>query len=503
MYRGDRPAARPPEGALAAVDLGSNSFHLVVAQEENGAIHLVDRIRERVGLAEGLVGDGTLAPPVAARALECLHRFGQRLAGIPSDRVRAVGTATFRKLERKGFRREAEEALGLPIEVVPGREEARLVYLGVAHTLGDDVSRRLVVDIGGASTECVLGERFESEHERSLSMGCVSWSREHFKNGKISRKRMDKARIAARLQLEPIEQEFKRHGWEDCIGASGTIRAATEIARRQGWGDGALTLAGLTRLEQALVDAGHVDDLKLDGLEQDRRPVIAGGVAVLAAIFEGLEIESLRPCKGALREGVLHDLVGRIQHEDVRARSVAEFADRFGADAAQAARVEHTALSLFDQVAGEWDLGGEDRTLLSWAAQLHEVGLAVSWLSYHKHGSYLVANADLRGFSRQGRDTLALLVRAHRRRVPVDPIDALPRDWRKRIRILVLILRLAVRLHRGRGAVPLPPLGLRGGGSTLELVFPSGWLEEHPLSRADVEDEATVVAPLGFELRVS
>lgn len=494
--------AHATDGPLAAVDLGSNSFHLVVAQEEAGAVRVIDRLRDRVALAEGLGEDGSLTEEVGERALACLHRFRQRLKGIPPERCRAVGTATFRKLHKKGFRQQAEEALGVPIEIVPGREEARLIYLGVAHTLGDDSGRRLVVDIGGASTECVLGERFESMHEHSLSMGCVHWSLQYFKGGRLSPKRMEKAKIAARLQLEPIEANFRRHGWEDCIGASGTIRSAAEIVRRAGWGE-ELTAEGVARLEAAIADAGHVDELSLDGLDADRQPVIAGGVAVLAAVFEGLGIQRMHTSKGALREGLLYDLVGRIHHEDVRGRSVQAFADRFGIDDDQAARVRNTALSLFGQVSETWGLTELDRQFLNWAAHLHEVGLSISWLSYHKHGAYLVANADLRGFSRQGRDTLGLLVRAHRRRVPLSAIDDLPGAWRKRVRRLVFLLRLAVRLHRARGAIAIPSLRLNVSGDEAQLKFPKGWILEHPLTQADVEDEAAMCEPLGIALRLT
>lgn len=485
------------------MDLGSNSFHLVVAQEEAGEVRMVDRLRERVALAEGLEEGGGLSVEVEGRALDCLHRFGQRLGGLPAHRVRAVGTATFRKLRRRGFREQAEEALGFPIEVLPGQEEARLVYLGVAHTLGDDSGRRLVVDIGGGSTECVLGERFESIHERSLSMGCVRWSLAHFGGGKITARRMARARMAARLQLEPIEEDFRRLGWTSCIGASGTIRATAEILRRQGWGEGPVTREGLARLEEALVEAGHSDELVLEGLDPDRRPVIAGGVAVLSAVFEGFGLESMSISKGALREGLLYDLLGRSHHEDVRARSVREFAERFGVDLEHSQRVERAALGLFDQAAPAWKLEELDRMLLSWAAQLHEVGLSISWPGHQKHGSYLVENADLRGFSRQGRDTLALLVRAHRRRPPLQELDALPKRWRKRVLRTALLLRLAVRLHRGRGAhaLPDPVLSVTAGG--LELCFPEGWLDAHPMTRADIEEEAELLEPLGLSLSVA
>ncbi len=502
MQPDDAFTSRELEGPLAAVDLGSNSFHMVVARAEGGSIRMVDRLRERVGLAEGLTEDGPLDAEVAERALACLGRFGERLVGVPEGRLRVVGTATFRRLEGNGFRERAERALGHPIEVVGGREEARLVYLGVAHTLGDDAGPRLVVDIGGASTECVLGQRFESERERSLSMGCVSWSARFFRGGKITRRRMEKARLAARVELEPIEREFRRRGWDSCIGASGTIRAAADIVRCQGWGE-SLTSKGLAKLEGALVSAGHVDRLELDGLEQDRRTVVAGGVAILTAVFEGLGIDTMRTSKGALREGVLHDLTGRIHHEDVRSRSVQDFALRFAVDTEQSARVLGTALDLFDQAAPEWGLDHQDRRWLTWAVELHEIGLAISWLGYHRHGEFMIAASDMRGFSRQGRAFLALLVRSHRQKMPLDSIEALPGKRRLGARRLILLLRLAVRLHRGRGATFLPPLELAVTGRTLRLVFPPGWLEEHPMTEADMQDEAAASAPLGLELQIA
>jgi len=493
----------PDSSSLAAVDLGSNSFHLIVAREESGAVRMLDRLRDRVALAEGLTQEGRLTAPVEERALACLRRFRERLIDVPTDRVRAVGTATFRKLERGcDFLAGGAEALGHEIEILPGREEARLVYLGVAQTLGDDAGRRLVVDIGGGSTECVLGERFESEYERTLSMGCVRWSLEHFRGGKISRSRMERAELAGRLQLEPIETAFRRRGWQSCVGSSGTIRAVAEILRANGWGDGTITPRGLTRITRALIDAGHADRLDLAGLEEDRRGVIAGGVAVLRAVFAGLGVERMEPCKGALREGLLYDLLGRIHHEDVRESSVTAFAERFGVDAAQAERVRETVLEFFEQVRAPWKLGETERRMLTWAASLHEVGLTVAWPGFHKHGAYMVEHADLRGFSRQGRERLALLVRAHRRRVPVELIEDLPRKLRKKTRRMVLLMRLAVRLHRGRGALDLPPLGLEVDGSQLRLVAPADWLLAHPLVRADVEDEALVLAPLGFELEL-
>lgn len=487
---------------LVAVDLGSNSFKLVVAEEADGGLRHVDRLRERVALAEGLREDGKIAPDVADRALECLERFRQRLVGIPPNRIRAVGTATFRKIKKRSFLRKAEAALGHEIEVLPGKEEARLVYLGVAHSLGDDVGKRLVVDIGGASTECILGERFESTRERSLSMGCVRWTMRFFGEGKVSRRRIEQAELAARIELEPIEREFRQHGWDSCIGSSGTILAVAEILARQGWGDGSVTPRGLSKLTRAVTAAGRIDALALEGLKEDRKPVLVGGLAVLRAVFAGLGIKQMSPTKGAVREGLLYDLLGRIHHEDVRMRSVRDFARRFGVDEEHAERVRESALALFDQVAGGWQLTDGDRRLLGWASELHEVGLAVSWLSHHKHGAYLIQHADLPGFSSERRDRLAWLVQAHRRRVTPPHFGQVSGARDERTLRLAVILRLAVRLHRNRGTVDPPPLRAEVAGQRVSLGFPDGHLEGHPLTRAEMEDEGQVLAPLGIQLTV-
>ena len=498
-------SSRDPSSSaqLVAVDLGSNSFKLVVAEEAEGGLRHVDRLRERVALAEGLGPDGVLDAGVADRALDCLARFRQRLIGISPERVRAVGTATFRKIRGRTFLRAAENALGHEIEVLPGKEEARLVYLGVAQTVGDDAGRRLVIDIGGASTECILGQRFESSSERSLSMGCVSWSRQHFPGGKISRKRMEAAELAARIELEPIEREFRAHGWKSCIGSSGTILSAAEIIERNGWGDGSITPRGLAMLTGALLDAGHMDQLKLQGLKEGRKQVIAGGVAVLRSVFAGLGIKQMHPTKGALREGLLYDLLGRIHHEDVRVRSVRNFASRFDVDLVHAARVRDSALLIFDSVAEDWCLTSGDRRLLGWAAELHEVGLAVSWLAHHKHGAYLVRNADLPGFSRERKDRLSWLVRAHRRRFEVPVFEQLNPQRDQRTLRLAIVLRLAVRIHRSRASETMGTIHTRVDGSRIVLSLLPDFLDEHPLTRAELEDEASMLEPLGYELSIT
>ncbi|MEM9379460.1 MAG: Ppx/GppA phosphatase family protein [Planctomycetota bacterium] len=493
-------AAPLDESALAAVDLGSNSFHLVVAREFEGRPRLIDKLRERVALAEGLHG-GELDAVVQARALATLERFGERLQAVPATRVRAVGTATFRKLrDGEAFLRRASEALGASIEIISGTEEARLVYLGVAHSLGDNGGRRFVVDIGGGSTECMLGERFASLRGDSLRMGCVTWSRRYFPAGRMTSDGFTRGELAARVELEPVAHLYGPEQWDHAIGSSGTVRAVGAILEQQGWTDGSIDVKGLDRLRDLLLDVGDSSELELEGMRPDRRDVLAGGLAILRAVFASLGVERMDPSRGALREGVLHDLLGRIHHEDVRETSAHAFIDRLGLDAGHGRRCRRTAEALFDQVEGALGLAPGDRLLLGWAALLHTIGLAVSHSGYQKHGAYLVENADLAGFSRQDRRQLAVLIRGQRRRLRPDLLAALPPERLHAMRCLLPILRIALRLHRDRTERIPPTPELRASGSRFRLSFSDGWLDEHPLTRADLERESKQLDAFGVVL---
>ncbi len=488
------------DGFLAAVDLGSNSFHMIVARESHGGPRIVDRLRDRVGLAEGVGHKRKLDRRVEERALATLERFGQRLSGIPAERVRAVGTATFRRLRDGTFLTRAEEALGHGIEIVAGVEEARLVYLGVAHSLGDDEGRRLVVDIGGASTELVLGQRFEALTVDSLSMGCVTFSESFFPAGALSPKAMRRAILAARQELESLEAGYRRAGWQSCIGSSGTILAVATILEREGWGDGSVTRPGLERLVKAIGRGGEMARLELRGLDDERRSVLAGGVAVLSAVFDALSLQCMETSKGALREGLLFDLLGRIRHEDVRQRAILDFCARAGVDAPQAERVEATALVLFDQVADDWKLDPEDRLTLAWAARTHEVGLMLAYRGQHKHGAYMIANTNLRGFSQGEQARVAALVRLHRRKPGLDALPEFEVTDTTRLRRLTALLRLAAVLHRGRGSTEPGAPQLEASSALLRVAFSEGWLLDHPLTRADLEVEAGHISVLGLRL---
>jgi exopolyphosphatase / guanosine-5'-triphosphate,3'-diphosphate pyrophosphatase len=494
----------PIPDVIAAVDLGSNSFHMVVARYSHGQLIIVDRLREMVRLAAGLDEQGRLERHASDAALACLERFGQRLRDMKAASVRAVGTNTLRKARRKGaFLDRARAALGHPIEIISGIEEARLIYLGVTHTMPSEPGRRMVVDIGGGSTEIIIGEGLQSRRLESLHMGCVSMSQLHFEDGTISEKRVKKARLAARLELEPVQATFKSFGWDYAVGSSGTIRTVSDILRAKGQADGVITANALDQLLDSSIRAGEFSKLKLPGLAEERIPVFVGGLSILAEVFEVLGIKSMRVAEGALREGLLYDMVGRFTDEDARVRSVRAMQGRFHVDVAQAERVEETALSFLGQAAREWGL--EDsfaEQVLSWATRLHEIGLDVSHSHYHKHGAYLLEHADLPGFPQEEQRILACIVGAHRRKLPRETLQDLPPPWHIKAEFLIVLLRLAVLLHRGRSVIALPLISLNAKGHSVEIAFPRGWLDDHPLTAADLEIESEYLKSAGFKLKI-
>jgi exopolyphosphatase/guanosine-5'-triphosphate,3'-diphosphate pyrophosphatase len=485
----------------AALDLGSNSFHMIVGRLERGQLRIVDKLRERVRFAAGLDADRNIMPEAWDRALACLERFGERLDGMPSTRVRAVGTNTLRKARNsRKFLEHAAHALGYPIDIISGREEARLIYLGMAQSMPAIEGRRLVVDIGGGSTEIILGEGFDIVEADSKYMGCVSFSERFFGGGEITAKGFRKAQLAAELELQSIAQPYRRLGWTHAIGCSGTIHAVQEIVRANGWGDDGFTPKALKKLRKALVAVGSVDALDLPGLQPDRKPVIAGGVAIIEAIFLDLRIEQMVASPGALREGVLYDLVGRIRHEDVRDRTIKWFEEHYAVDAEQAARVEQTALTLLHQATKVWALDeARSERLLSWASRLFEIGLAIAHAGYHKHGGYLINYSHMAGFAREEQRTLSALVGGHRRKLRRDTFASIDPAQRADVLKLCVLFRLAVCLNRGRAA-GLPRFVLKAKKERLKLHFPEGWLEEHPLTRTALEDESGYLAPHGFIL---
>jgi len=473
---------------LAAVDLGSNSFRLEVARVSGDQIYPLDSLKETVRLAGGLTDDKQLDEAAQTRALACLHRFGERLRGLSPEAIRCVGTSTLRVAKNANeFIPKAEIALGHPIEIVAGREEARLIYLGVAHSLPVSTDRRLVVDIGGGSTEFIIGQGLKPHERESLHMGCVNFSRRFFPDGVIDKASLGAAEVAARVEVERIAREFSRAGWKQAVGSSGTARALRTLLEQNGWSTNGITAVGLDKLRAQLLKAGHADMLALNGLARDRRPVIAGGFAIMAGLFAELGIEQMDVVETAMREGILYDLLGRFHEHDMREATVGEFMRRYHIDTQQATRVKRVAQKLLAAAGGLTD--ENDLRYLDWAARLHEIGLSVSHGGYHRHSGYILENADMPGFSCTEQSRLALLTRAQRGAL-IKVVDFAEGRVPDHDRLLVWLLRQAVILCRSRAEPRLGDVKVELNGRRIRLELPTGWLERRPLTRRALDEEA-------------
>jgi exopolyphosphatase/guanosine-5'-triphosphate,3'-diphosphate pyrophosphatase len=494
-----------PERAntYAAVDLGSNSFHLLVARREHGELRVIDRIKEMVRLGGGLDESGHLDTAVQDRAFACLARFGQRLRGIPQDNLRAVGTQTFRRMKSaNSFLMVAETALGCSIDIIAGREEARLIYIGVTQGVASHKSRRLVIDIGGGSTELVIGEGSEPLEMESLQYGCVSLTRQFFGDGKISLKRWKKAVRSVMSDLQELQTRYRQTGWDLAIGSSGSIKAIEEICRLQGWVEKDITVDALFFLRDKLLKFGTIDSVNLPGLSDRRHPVLIGGLAMLIACFKALRLETLKVSPYALREGVLSDLLGRHEDRDPRDKTVTAFMARYNVDPPQVERVRQVALKACDKITDGMFLRPIHRDLLGWAANLHETGLSVSHSQYQEHSGYLVENSDMAGFSRQEQLFLAALVRNHRRAIPRDFADKLPTRLIEPLRMTLFCLRFACVLCRTRDAESIPAFKLSGTDNMITVDFPSDWKENHPLTMTDLAQESISLLAIDLKFRV-
>jgi exopolyphosphatase/guanosine-5'-triphosphate,3'-diphosphate pyrophosphatase len=489
---------------LAAVDLGSNSFHMVVAREVLGQLRIVDRIKEHVRLAEGLDGKGGLNEDALIRAHDCLERFGQRLAAIPRQRVRAIATNTVRQLRQPhNFLIPAEAALGHDIEVVSGREEARLIYLGVAHGNPPHEKRRLVIDIGGGSTEFIIGSGFEALERESLQMGCIATTRRFFADGKLSRKRWKDAKTEITAEFQQFGSTYRKLGWQEVFGSSGTIKAIGDMAAAMKLSPGSITDAALAAIRDQVLGFERMDSIRLPGLPADRRPVIAAGLLILDAAFSELNLTQMQVSDNALREGALYDILGRGSAQDPRDSSISALANRYDVDPRQSARVEKTALALFDQVAGIWRLDADDRRLLGWAARIHEIGLAVAHSQYHQHGAYLIEHSDIAGFSRTEQQFIAALVRNQRRGLDMASIEALTGRLASAAMHCAQLLRLSVLLHRSHDRDDIPMGRLLTSADQLKLTLPKAWLAAHPLTLADLATEDEYLREKGRSLEVA
>ncbi|MEX0605077.1 MAG: exopolyphosphatase [Marinobacter sp.] len=496
-------SATPPE-LVAAIDMGSNSFHMVVARLVHGEIRTLEKMGEKVQLGAGLDASNNLTEAAQQRGLECLGRFAQRLSGMPPEAVQIVGTNALRVARNAPqFMARAEQVLGYPVEIIAGREEARLIYLGVSHTLSDDTGRRLVIDIGGGSTEFIIGERFEAQELDSLHMGCVSLRNTYFPDGKITRRQMDRAVTHGAQELLNIRHRFRALGWQSAVGSSGSIKAISSALTALKLTDGSITLKAMRELRQRLIDMGSVQRLSELGIRSDRQSIFPAGFAILLAAFESLGIDKLTYADGALREGLLYDIVGRIQHEDVRDRTIQALQERYHVDQNHARAVEETALAAYEQVADSWKIRTPaDEEVLSWACRLHEIGLTISHSQYHKHGAYLLRYSDLPGFSQQFQNDLATLVRGHRRKFSPAIFEGLDQEDTRRLTYLCVLTRLAVLLQHSRNHEAPPEFDLEAGDNRLTIRFPAGWVDERPLTLADLENEKDYLGRQNFKLSI-
>jgi len=492
---------------IAAVDLGSNSFHMIVAKVVDNNFQVIDRLRDMVQLSAGLNTHKQLSWEVEERALACLHQFGQRLRSLPPGSVRAVGTSALRQIrDSRHFLQRAESALGHPIEIISGREEARLVYLGAAHGLAAGDERRLIVDIGGGSTELTIGEGNNARYMESIHVGCVNIAQGYFQDGTITAKKMRTAELVGALEMLPIQNELRAAGWQQAIGTSGTIKAIQRTVVEAGWVDekDGITSKALKKLSNRLIDIGDVQKISYAAVNPERRPVFPGGVAILSAAFKALQIERMHISEYALREGLLSEMLGPTLHEDIRESAVRAMCRRHHVDMEHTGRVEATARNLLYQTAETWKLEGtEYADLLGWAARLHEIGLTVSHSQFHKHGAYLIAYSDMQGFSKQEHTVLSALIRGSRRKFPTGDFEMLPEDIAPSIMRLCVLLRLAVLLNRARSAMTPYNLSIHVKNKRITLDFPEGWLEAHTLPRTELKQEAKRLKSVAFKLQFS
>ncbi|WP_058913265.1 exopolyphosphatase [Entomohabitans teleogrylli] len=485
-----QPHQRPQE--FAAVDLGSNSFHMVIARVVDGALQIIGRLKQRVHLADGLDANNNLTEEAMERGLSCLALFAERLQGYPADNVTIVGTHTLRQAANASdFLKRAEQVIPYPIEIISGNEEARLIFMGVEHTQPEK-GRKLVIDIGGGSTELVIGEDFEPALVESRRMGCVSFAQLFFTNGEISPENFRRARLAAVQKLESLAWQFRLHGWNVALGASGTIKAAHEVLLELGEKDGLITPERLETLVSEVLKYKTFATLSLPGLSEDRQAVFVPGLAILCGVFDALNVQELRLSDGALREGVLYEMEGRFRHQDIRVRTAQSLANQYNIDSDQARRVLETTLKMYDQWQQQCPklVNPQMEALLKWAAMLHEVGLNINHSGMHRHSAYILQNSNLPGFTQEQQMLMASLVRFSRKGIRLEELPRFTLFRKKQFLPLIKMLRLAILLNNQRQATTTPPsLDLEIDDHHWTLCFPANWFSQNALVLLDLERE--------------
>ncbi|RTZ15272.1 exopolyphosphatase [Vibrio aquaticus] len=488
---------------VAAIDLGSNSFHMVVARVVEQNLQLVSRHKQRVHLASGLDAQKNLDHAAIERGLECLAMFAERLQGFSPSNVRIAATHTLRQANNAHiFLQRAREVLPFPIEIIPGVEEARLIYLGVAHTQPESNSK-LVVDIGGGSTEMIIGQAFKPELINSKQMGCVSYTNQFFANGKLSNKNFAKATLAAEQKLESISGHYRKLGWEIAFGSSGTIKAIREVLIGLGYDDGIITLKRLDKLSEKLCEWQTIEEIELTGLTPERKPVFAAGVAILSAIFKALKISNMHFSQGALREGLLFEMEDGFKRSDIRMRTTEALASKHLVDLEHAARIKGQAKEFLQQLHGELGIKANSELfdLLEWSALLHEVGLSISLQAFHRHSAYILRHTYMPGFNQEQQRVLAMLVRFQRKALKLHELEEMSLFKKRHIVDLIRILRLSILVNVQRNDDPLPPLSVSINGDQWTLTSSdSEWLDHNKLLHADLVTEQEYWRNAGWSL---
>ena len=495
----------------ATCDLGSNSFHLLIVRQDeiDGDIHVVDRIKEMVRIGGGISDQGDLNQETRENAIDCLQRFGQRLREIPLSQVRVVGTQGLRRLRHpQNFLHDAEKALGFPIEVIAGREEARLIFLGVTGFMSQPQPiTRLVIDIGGGSTELITGKHGKPELLESLPFGCVSITQKFFVDGNVSAEKWQAASDNFRSEFRRYKNQYKNVDWVESVGCSGTIRAIHEVCLQQNWTTKGITRKALNKLRHNLLSYQNIDEIALAGLSERRKPVFIGGVIILEALFQDLELRNMQISRWALREGVLLDLMGRFGLSDPRQQTIDQFCKRYSVDTNQADRAHKVATELFEQIADSGDLKQSDYALLSWACQIHEIGLVISHQNYQQHSAYIIENSDMPGFSHQDQQLLAALVVSQRDYLPEQLVVKHSKRQIK-LSLLLTIFRLSLILCRSRNNTSIPKLRFEVGkqdlieANNIQLILSlsGSWQNNHAITRSDLEAEVSQLTSLGIAL---
>ena len=492
--------------SVAAIDLGSNSFHMIVCKLEKGKLRTIDRLKEMVRLASGLDNEKNLTAETQKKALECLQRFGQRIENFPPGSVRIVGTNTLRMAKNsQEFISKAEQALGHPIDIIAGIEEARLIYQGVANSLGSNANSRFVMDIGGGSTEYIIGVNDLAHTKESLHMGCVTVSNNFFPDGIISKKAFKKAVLFAQQKLDPFQRVYNSRRWDEAIGASGSLRSIHKVLIATKWSHYGITKDGLDKLVAHITQHDHINELDLPELSEERLPVFLGGVAILYATFIKLDIEQMTVSDGALREGLVHDLLGRIYDHDIRSKTVDVIAEHYHSDKEHSDRIKQTVHTMLHQLDSNLfiETTKNIHQVIGWAVSLHGIGRDIAHSQYHKHSAYIIDNGDLAGFSRQDQHLLAAIVQTHRKKFSRSRFKKLPSPWNQDAPILTIVLRLAILLHRNRHTHDTPKFTISIHSTSIKLQFSDNWLDNAPLTQTDLQLEAKCLDAADYTLSFS